>query len=96
MGQKVDRVGSRKLVTKSGLGKQRAWIWVWQWRWDAGNRAGGELFPISRILDMLTVEVEGRQIWELGFWLVCLLAQGSLVEGGVREGADLSSLSFLG
>lgn len=44
----------------------------------AGDGTGEELFSITVILDLLTVGVEGREIWELGFWLVCLAAQGSL------------------
>lgn len=45
---------------------------------------------------MWTVGLRGREIWGLRFWLVCLVAQGSLVKGEVREGADHSSLSFPG
>lgn len=50
-------------MKKSGQERQRAWPWGW---------AGGELFSISRILDLLTV---GRG--QLGTWVLAGVPGGT-------------------
>ena len=51
------------------------------YQWVEGMGSGGGLFSISRIQDLLTLGVGACGVWELQFSLVCLVAQGSLVEG---------------